>query len=89
LRMVVIFLFKEPHFYVDGLQVTTRCAIRGFLQCIRECGHFHSSLFRVLLRFSDPERNIFSGDTAQFQCLISLRIAWAMDKRASRCSNTG
>ena len=27
--MVVIFLFKEPHFYADGLQVTTRCAIRG------------------------------------------------------------
>lgn len=25
----MIVLFKEPHFYSDGLPVATRCAIRG------------------------------------------------------------
>jgi len=33
--MVVIFLFKEPHFYADGLPVTTRCAIRGNIDTLK------------------------------------------------------
>jgi hypothetical protein len=34
----VIFLFKESHFYADGLQVTTRCAIRGLSKTARGSG---------------------------------------------------
>ncbi len=39
LRIIGCFLFKEAHFYVDMLQVTSRCAIRG---------HSYAALFVTL-----------------------------------------
>ena len=40
----MFFLFKEAYFYSDSLQVTSRCAIRGFFQLIALLAEFEHNI---------------------------------------------